>query len=386
MLPVQKEILLWNKERRGIELSKVTMNYYVLKVNESTYLPGTRSVMRFVTGMASVALGLKSASLLIRAIEMFVLLPSTPTVDSEIFRLAGSFTAHLFMCGVLFLFSVFSDEYLKFRIKCIHYLFPAFFAWLFGCVGLVFGATANSSYFCLSVLGTLGGFSLIEQGAERFKFVKQMFAKSADEIMDQLKQRPITLYLRSFIIDEKDAPAYYSLDSREKRIMTWRVLNPMFWVERRELTFEEIICKGIGAKGPVVAIGRPGEPLPLLGAARKYLPNDNWQTEVLRLMNISDTVCIIPGFTESVSWELRQLFRLNNHKKILLVLEQNISWIEDWHKLRDILEKNTLIKFPEKLPEKPLAIAFTAKWEPVIFVGLPKISNYREIINRIKKL
>ena len=32
--------------------------------------------------------------------------------------------------------------------------------------------------------------------------------------------------------------------------------------------------------GPVVAVGKPGEPLPELGAARLYVSHDEWQGKV----------------------------------------------------------------------------------------------------------
>ena len=45
-------------------------------------------------------------------------------------------------------------------------------------------------------------------------------------------------------------------------------------------TLEELVVDCLAGHGPVVAIGRPGEALPPLGAAREYVDHGSWQQRV----------------------------------------------------------------------------------------------------------
>ncbi|MDQ3816567.1 MAG: hypothetical protein M3362_02610 [Acidobacteriota bacterium] len=68
--------------------------------------------------------------------------------------------------------------------------------------------------------------------------------------------------------------------------------------------------------GPLVAVGKPGEGLPPLGATRIYLPHGEWKDRVAELMSISSLVIIETGsvtsqrnityqdYTEGLKWEM----------------------------------------------------------------------------------
>jgi hypothetical protein len=58
--------------------------------------------------------------------------------------------------------------------------------------------------------------------------------------------------------------------------------------------------------GPVIAIGDPRDPVPPLGAARVFAPDDgqDWQTIVRALVGASKAVVICPNETDGVKWEL----------------------------------------------------------------------------------
>jgi hypothetical protein len=51
------------------------------------------------------------------------------------------------------------------------------------------------------------------------------------------------------------------------------------------VTIEEQLAGVLSEVGPVVAIGRPGEALPTLGAARTYTSDEHWQPEVRSLLS-----------------------------------------------------------------------------------------------------
>ncbi|NKE57012.1 transferase [Lentzea sp. PSKA42] len=83
---------------------------------------------------------------------------------------------------------------------------------------------------------------------------------------------------------------------------------------------EEHLIGALGAFGPVVAVGRPGEQLPHLGAARFYLPGDDWQSGVLRLMELSQLIVLRLGDGEGVWWEVDQARATQPPRKLVLLI------------------------------------------------------------------
>ena len=55
---------------------------------------------------------------------------------------------------------------------------------------------------------------------------------------------------------------------------------------------EEDLAEAVRPIGDLVAVGQPGEPLPLPGAARMYWTNDEWQDAVLKRMREAPLVII----------------------------------------------------------------------------------------------
>lgn len=94
------------------------------------------------------------------------------------------------------------------------------------------------------------------------------------------KRDPV-VFLRSFYMDSEEDPE-----------------------RRSRKTTEEDLCLALRAIGPVVAIGRPGEDFPLLGATRIYLEEEGWQGNVQRLISISQLVVIHAGTSKGLLWEV----------------------------------------------------------------------------------
>ncbi|WP_052685208.1 hypothetical protein [Lentzea aerocolonigenes] len=82
---------------------------------------------------------------------------------------------------------------------------------------------------------------------------------------------------------------------------------------------EEHLIGALRAFGPVVAVGRPGEQLPHLGAARFYLPGDDWQSGVLQLMELSQLIVLRLGDGDGVWWEVDQAKTQPPRKLVLLI-------------------------------------------------------------------
>ena len=116
-----------------------------------------------------------------------------------------------------------------------------------------------------------------------------------------LDRRPPILLLRSFGDDERTVLGFSLVSLGSK-------------------TLEEAIVAGLSRYGPVIAIGRPGEELPPLGAAREYIGHDDWKVRVNDLMAESQLCVMILGTSEGLIWELRQLWRWLHEKDILIVI------------------------------------------------------------------
>ena len=107
-------------------------------------------------------------------------------------------------------------------------------------------------------------------------------------------EAPPVLYLRSFE-DDATASAF-----------------------RGDLTEEENLVRALAHIGPVVAIGKPGEELPLAGASRFYVTDDRWQERVAELVGRARLVVIRTGLSPGLMWELRTVLKLSEPSRVLL--------------------------------------------------------------------
>jgi len=122
--------------------------------------------------------------------------------------------------------------------------------------------------------------------------------------------RPPFLFLRSFYDDQ------VSLTQDEAGNMFQRVLaRGSFFAN-----VDELLTERYWHIGPVIAIGKPGEALPPLGAARAYLSGESWQTVVADLMKEARAIILALDYTEGVTWELRNARECGWLEKALLLI------------------------------------------------------------------
>jgi hypothetical protein len=85
-----------------------------------------------------------------------------------------------------------------------------------------------------------------------------------------------------------------------------------------ELTEEEHLVRVLSFFGPVIAIGKPGEVLPLAGAQRIYVSDDGWQQQVTALIGRARLVVIRTGLSPGLRWELDAVIEKAPPERILL--------------------------------------------------------------------
>src|SRR5262249_20695633 len=135
---------------------------------------------------------------------------------------------------------------------------------------------------------------------------------------------------------------------------------------------EQTMTGVIGRCGPVLAIGRPGEALPALGAARFYVTHELWQEKVADVATVSQFVVWASGTTLGLQWEITHLLPSLPPEKLilwahphLLDLDANEREVE-WSRFVDGFGA----LFPRPLPRRlgdTRFFAFAPDFEPVAF-------------------
>src|SRR5262245_33924680 len=154
--------------------------------------------------------------------------------------------------------------------------------------------------------GAIGSFFMVVPiTAFVYRRARRHAVQRATDVATQ-HDRPIVLYLRSF--------------GDDKVKMRGRPTNGRSWVESIfKIRFEEIVVDHLFRYGPVVAIGRPGDKLRPLGAARDYLTDDAWQARVEQLMRQACAIVLVAGRTAGLGWELRKVVELDFVGKLVLL-------------------------------------------------------------------
>jgi hypothetical protein len=178
-------------------------------------------------------------------------------------------------------------------------------------VGLVLGIATGSAwgYFPLGVAVVTGPLVFLQS--------RKLLQPSASALLAQDKRRMILL-LRSFKDDE--TKSWQRIRSPIGNLVSGR-------------RFEQGIAGPLGAFGPVIAIGRPGEELPQIGAARNYLGDAEWQPSVLRWMDEALLLVMIAGDTEWIRWELDRILEKNRSSHLFIILPP----VKDTGRWRNVL-------------------------------------------------
>ncbi|RKT11498.1 hypothetical protein BX285_5449 [Streptomyces sp. 1114.5] len=144
-----------------------------------------------------------------------------------------------------------------------------------------------------------GGLAAMAAGLLILRRTRPYAARPAARALRLDGRKPV-LYLRSFGDDETAAEVD---DAAEINLHTR----------------EEQLAAGLGVVGPVIAVGRPGEFLPHLGASRFYLPPDDWKPTVLRLMELSQLIVLRLGQGDGLWWEVEQVRTTQPAAKLVLL-------------------------------------------------------------------
>lgn len=182
--------------------------------------------------------------------------------------------------------------------------------------------------------------------------------------------RRFVLYLRPFRNDN------YILPSRKSISVNIRsVLSAIFG--SRSVEQEFVLHMEHGAteedKTQVVAIGKPREELPPLGALRLRYSDDEWQPAVINMIKNSSAVVLVPDGTDAVNWETIQLFKHAMPTKVVVWPQGAAQAYASWR-------KSAVSILGCELPETaPYLLLFQDGWQPQI---LKKPAGYLAGLDR----
>ncbi|GKQ40322.1 hypothetical protein [Streptomyces sp. A012304] len=170
--------------------------------------------------------------------------------------------------------------------------------------------------------GLLAGMLLLRLGNRRFARARRYLAPVVREPED-LRGLDYGLYLRTFRQDR-------ALSGAQPFTPAKRAVRSLFVVE---LTEEAMLADALTSDiAPMVAVGRPGEPAPPVGALRVYLPGEDWQSYVRGFIEGAGHVVLALGWGEGTLWELRESMRILRPEQLILVVPMDEAEYERFRK------------------------------------------------------
>jgi hypothetical protein len=154
-------------------------------------------------------------------------------------------------------------------------------------------------------------------GAEQYQRGKRIIVSARDAAPFDTT-RPFILYLRGFADDYAAATTLGEPTS---------FVHAFASLVRFPLTEEEHLARALGAFGAVVAVGQPGEDIPLLGAKRVYVDDGNWQEHVRQLARQAQFVILRVSNAPGVIWELETILRELPPEKVAILVPEREEFI-----------------------------------------------------------
>lgn len=162
------------------------------------------------------------------------------------------------------------------------------------------------------------------------------------------------LYLRSFAFDTLSGVQSAAAGGLAKRLTT----------------IEQDLVLKLGTIGPVVALGRPGEDEPPLGAIRIYSTDESWSATIEAAVRCSRIVVWTVGHTAGLRWEIEHLIDNLPPSRLLLWTALALSGTtnreheENWHRFLDAYGSTFPRPLPATIGNNPF-VAFADDWTPI---------------------
>ncbi|MGV4980937.1 hypothetical protein ACVB8X_29725 [Streptomyces sp. NRAIS4] len=138
---------------------------------------------------------------------------------------------------------------------------------------------------------------------------------------------PLVLLLRSFVDDEGLA----SIQHGSVRDGPWHAATE---------TEEQQLGQAVEPFGKMIALGRPSDHLPQVGAARHYSSDEEWQAQVLAGLDRAVLVLLVCGPGRSLRWEVEQVVARCRPERLVLLGVRNAVQYESFRlAMQDVFPK-----------------------------------------------
>ena len=201
-----------------------------------------------------------------------------------------------------------------------------------------------------------------------------------EEVLETDKRPPV-VYLRSFKYDEVRTSRSSFSFPRNPQEFFFSYIQPFVGVGFDEL-IEPQISKRIG---PLIALGRPSDYLPIPGASRTYVNDKDWQTTVSKFIADSSMIIFVESITEGAKWELEYITENCNPQKLVVVTFPKIFQLnrQGWRSFQSLLS-NCGVNVPEQDPGAGSVISFSDNWKGKVVKNNCK--NAKEIVDAILEM
>jgi len=145
-------------------------------------------------------------------------------------------------------------------------------------------------------------------------------------------------------------------------------------------SFEHFFTRELDRIGPTISVGRPGERLAPLGAARDYLDTHDWKSVVGTMIDDAAVVAFLLGDSENLLWEFRRTVETRGKGRALVIvppLQDRTEVQLRWARFAKATASAIGPGLPADLPkDRVLAFAFAGE-DVVLFAGGSKPSRLR---------
>ncbi len=182
--------------------------------------------------------------------------------------------------------------------------------------------------------------------------------KSIETILEADKRPPV-LFLRSF-----------ETENIRIRRTTNSFIKPLSNSIRYYVgyTFDELIEPEITKKiGPFITLGNSKDYLPMLGAARSYVHDNNWQLAIKSYCQQASVILFLESIQNGAKWELEYIRQNIEPQKLFIVTfsKKFKTQRANWYNFKELL-LNAGYYIPFNNPGYGVVISFNNNWEAQI--------------------
>ncbi len=189
--------------------------------------------------------------------------------------------------------------------------------------------------------------------------------KPADSLLRRDKRPPV-VYLRSFSDDghfdfnpKGFVPFLLGidvLDFLQKLVGPLANFHPLrlarLCFSTTQDTAEEQLARFLRKRGPFIAIGRPGDAIAQGGAARAYVPDENWQDRVSEWIGRAQMIVLQPSETDSVFWEIETVLNRVPLERVLFCLIHFKSEPDAYERFAARFQSQTGLTIPQAISDQ----------------------------------